>query len=73
MFLALLVAARVLVHVPLGDYMFRVYTPDRDNAAERVVYRLIGADPRPNNLRVPTPEACSPFRRLASFSCSSSS
>ncbi|MFN8071359.1 MAG: potassium-transporting ATPase subunit KdpA [Mycobacterium sp.] len=46
MFLALLVAALVLVHVPLGDYMFRVYTSDRDNAAERVVYRLIGADPK---------------------------
>lgn len=45
-FLALLIAALVLVHAPLGDYMFRVYTADRDNAVERVVYRLIGADPK---------------------------
>jgi K+-transporting ATPase ATPase A chain len=46
MFLALLIAALVVVHVPLGDYMFRVYTSDRDTAAERVIYRLIGADPK---------------------------
>ncbi|TVS89865.1 potassium-transporting ATPase subunit KdpA [Mycobacterium helveticum] len=45
-FLAVLVAALVLVHVPLGDYMFRVYSAERDSAVERVVYRLIGVDPR---------------------------
>ncbi len=45
-FLAVLVAALVVVHVPLGDYMFRVYTTDRDLAAERTIYRLIGVDAR---------------------------
>ncbi|ORA36926.1 potassium-transporting ATPase subunit KdpA [Mycobacterium aquaticum] len=46
LFLALLVAVIVLVHVPLGDYMFRVYTGDKDSRAERLIYRVIGADPR---------------------------
>lgn len=45
-FLAVLVAALVVVHVPLGDYMFRAYTTDRDLAAERTIYRLIGVDAR---------------------------
>ncbi len=45
-FLVLLVAALAAVHVPLGDYMFRVYTSDKDSAVERGVYRLIGADPK---------------------------
>ncbi len=45
-FLIVLVAALAAVHVPLGDYMFRVYTSERDLAAERVVYRLIGVDSR---------------------------
>ncbi|GAS88883.1 potassium-transporting ATPase subunit KdpA [Mycolicibacterium brisbanense] len=46
LFLALLVAVLALVHVPLGDYMFRVYTGDKDSRAERLIYRVIGADPR---------------------------
>lgn len=45
-FLAVLVAALVLVHVPLGDYMFRVYSSERDSCVERLVYRLIGVDSR---------------------------
>ncbi|MGV1006346.1 MAG: potassium-transporting ATPase subunit KdpA, partial [Candidatus Nanopelagicales bacterium] len=45
-FLVLLIAALVAVHVPLGDYMYRVYTDAKDNAVERVIYRLIGADPK---------------------------
>lgn len=45
-FLASLVAAVVLVHVPLGDYMYRVYTSEKDSRAERLIYRVIGADPR---------------------------
>ena len=43
-FLALLILALVAVHVPLGDYMYRVYTSDKDNRAERWIYRLIGVD-----------------------------
>jgi K+-transporting ATPase ATPase A chain len=45
-FLALLVLALAAVHVPLGDYMYRVYNSDKDSRAERVIYRLIGADPK---------------------------
>jgi K+-transporting ATPase ATPase A chain len=45
-FLAVLVLALVVVHVPLGDYMFRVYSSEKDSSVERVVYRLIGVDPR---------------------------
>lgn len=46
LFLASLVVALVAVHVPLGDYMFRVYASEKDLRAERAVYRVIGADPR---------------------------
>lgn len=45
-FLVVLVAAVAVVHVPFGDYMFRVYTSDKDSSVERVVYRLIGVDAR---------------------------
>jgi potassium-transporting ATPase potassium-binding subunit len=45
-FLALLVLALVAVHVPLGDYMYRVYTSSRDWRIEKAVYRVIGADPK---------------------------
>jgi K+-transporting ATPase ATPase A chain len=45
-FLASLVLALALVHVPLGDYMFRVYTSEKHSRAEKVIYRLIGADPK---------------------------
>jgi potassium-transporting ATPase potassium-binding subunit len=46
MFLALLVLALVAVHVPLGDYMYRVYDSEKDTRAERLIYRIIGADPK---------------------------
>ncbi|MGX9787502.1 potassium-transporting ATPase subunit KdpA [Mycobacterium sp. MMS18-G62] len=46
LFLASLILALAAVHVPLGDYMYRVYTTDKDSRAERTVYRLIGADPK---------------------------
>jgi potassium-transporting ATPase potassium-binding subunit len=45
-FLALLVLALVAIHVPLGDYMYHVYTSPRDWRVEKVVYRVIGADPK---------------------------
>lgn len=45
-FLASLVLAIALVHMPLGDYMYRVYSSERDTRVERIVYRAIGADPR---------------------------
>ncbi|MGF6885846.1 K+-transporting ATPase ATPase A chain [Nocardia sp. GAS34] len=34
------------VHVPLGDYMARVFTSSRDLRAERAIYRLVGVEPR---------------------------
>jgi K+-transporting ATPase ATPase A chain len=45
-FLALLIVALAAVHVPLGDYMYRVYSSDKHSRGERVIYRLIGADPK---------------------------
>jgi K+-transporting ATPase ATPase A chain len=42
----LLVLALVAIHVPLGDYMYRVYTSPRDWRVEKLVYRVIGADPK---------------------------
>jgi potassium-transporting ATPase potassium-binding subunit len=44
-FLALLVIALVAVHIPLGDYMYRVYTSERHWRIEKLVYRVIGANP----------------------------
>jgi potassium-transporting ATPase potassium-binding subunit len=44
-FLVALVAAVALVHVPFGDYMYRVYSSKKHLRAERVIYRLIGANP----------------------------
>jgi K+-transporting ATPase ATPase A chain len=44
-FLAVLVLALAAVHVPLGDYMYRVYSSDKHWRVERLMYRLIGANP----------------------------
>ncbi|WP_055483054.1 potassium-transporting ATPase subunit KdpA [Sphaerimonospora mesophila] len=44
-FIASLVVSLALVHRPLGDYMYRVYSGTRHSAVERVVYRLIGVRP----------------------------
>ncbi|MBF6169394.1 potassium-transporting ATPase subunit KdpA [Streptomyces gardneri] len=44
-FVASLILALALVHVPLGDYMYRVYEGRRHFCAERLVYRVIGAQP----------------------------
>jgi K+-transporting ATPase ATPase A chain len=44
--IALLVLALVAVHIPLGDYMYRVYTSPKDWRVEKAVYRIIGADPK---------------------------
>jgi potassium-transporting ATPase potassium-binding subunit len=44
-FLALLIVALAVVHVPLGDYMYRVYTSEKHSRIERFLYRLMGANP----------------------------
>jgi potassium-transporting ATPase potassium-binding subunit len=46
LFLTLLVVALAVVHVPLGDYMYRVYTSEKHWGSERFIYRLIGANPK---------------------------
>jgi potassium-transporting ATPase potassium-binding subunit len=44
-FLALLIVALAAVHVPLGDYMYRVYSSEKHSRTERFIYRAIGANP----------------------------
>ncbi|MCX4094048.1 potassium-transporting ATPase subunit KdpA [Nocardia sp. alder85J] len=44
-FVAALIIALALVHVPLGDYMYRVYSGSKNSRAERVIYRIIGVQP----------------------------
>ena len=34
------------VHVPLGDYMYRVYTSPRDLKVEKAIYRVVGVNPK---------------------------
>jgi len=46
LFLISLIIGLALVHVPLGDYMYRVYSSERHLRGERIIYRLIGADPK---------------------------
>ncbi len=45
LFAGSLLLALVLVHNPLGDYMFRVYSAPTHSRLERVVYRLVGVEP----------------------------
>ncbi|MFI0357396.1 potassium-transporting ATPase subunit KdpA [Actinomadura sp. 9N407] len=45
LFLGSLVLALAVVHRPLGDYMYRVYSGTRHSRVERVVYKLIGVRP----------------------------
>jgi K+-transporting ATPase ATPase A chain len=45
LFIGSLLIALAAVHVPLGDYMYRVYTSARHLRVERGFYRLIGVDP----------------------------
>ncbi|WP_405177724.1 potassium-transporting ATPase subunit KdpA [Nocardia sp. NBC_01377] len=44
-FLASLIISLALVHVPLGDYMYRVYANKKHSRAERVIYKAIGVQP----------------------------
>jgi K+-transporting ATPase ATPase A chain len=45
LFAGSLLLALAAVHVPLGDYMYRVFSGTRHSRAERGIYRLIGVDP----------------------------
>ena len=44
-FLGLLILALAVAHVPLGDYMYRVYSCRKHSRTEKFIYRLIGANP----------------------------
>ncbi|POM23816.1 Potassium-transporting ATPase A chain [Actinomadura rubteroloni] len=44
LFPASLIVALAVVHVPLGDHMYRVYSATRHLAVERRIYRLVGVD-----------------------------
>lgn len=41
-----LIALLALCYVPLGGYLARVFTTDKDLAVERGIYKLVGVDPR---------------------------
>ncbi len=41
-----LVALLALTHVPLGTWVHRVFTDEQDWRVERLVYRVVGVDPR---------------------------
>jgi potassium-transporting ATPase potassium-binding subunit len=42
---AVIVATVVILHVPLGNYLARVYTTPTNWRVERVIYRLVGVAP----------------------------
>ncbi|MEV4091603.1 potassium-transporting ATPase subunit KdpA [Streptosporangium saharense] len=44
-FIASLIVVLAVVHRPLGDHMYRVYTGPRHLAVERLIYRLAGVRP----------------------------
>jgi K+-transporting ATPase ATPase A chain len=44
--IALLLAAIAVCYRPLGAYMARVYTSEHDSRVERVLYRIMGVDPK---------------------------
>lgn len=44
-FIVALIVVLAVVHVPLGDYMYRAYSSPKHNRVERVIYRLIGVSP----------------------------
>ncbi|MBJ7340696.1 potassium-transporting ATPase subunit KdpA [Mycolicibacterium sp.] len=42
--LATIVVIVVLLHIPLGDFIARVYSPNRDWRVESAIYRIVGVD-----------------------------
>ena len=42
----LIVVILAILHVPLGEWMYRVFTDERDWRLERGIYRIVGVDPR---------------------------
>ena len=46
LYVTTLVVLLALVHVPLGNWLYRVFTDEKDWRLERAVYRVVGVDPR---------------------------
>ncbi len=42
----LIVVILAILHVPLGEWMYQVFTDERDWRLERGIYRIVGVDPR---------------------------
>jgi K+-transporting ATPase ATPase A chain len=42
---AAIIAVVVILHVPLGNYMARVYSATGDWRVERAIYRVVGVQP----------------------------
>ena len=66
LFLASLIVA-LSPCMPLGDYMAACTPAPRTPVPRRIIYRLIGADPRPSSPGARTPAAC--WRSRPSASC----
>ncbi|MBB5911633.1 K+-transporting ATPase ATPase A chain [Nocardia transvalensis] len=45
LFAVSLILALAVVHIPLGDYMYRVYAGQQHSRVERGIYKLIGVQP----------------------------
>ena len=43
--IAVVVAALAIVHVPLGNYIARIFTSPRHSRVERALYRVARVDP----------------------------
>ena len=70
--IAVLVAALAIVHVPLGNWMAKVFTDEKHWRVERLVYRLVRRGPRPRSSGGPaTPSPSSPSPSSGSCCCSS--
>jgi K+-transporting ATPase ATPase A chain len=46
LFIVTLVIALVVVYRPFGDYMYRVVTGRKNSRPEKIIYRLVGVDPK---------------------------
>ena len=44
--IGILLLALAACYRPLGGYMARVYTSESDSRVERVIYRVMGVDPK---------------------------
>ena len=69
----LLVAALAVCYVPLGNYMARIFTTEKDWKIERGIYKLIGVNSKADQNGASTSAASWPSRWSACYSCTASS